>query len=195
MNRGKAVTLAAVVTLIAAFPAEGAESFDEWIAREQAEEAAAWHPEYEGLMENVIYVEAPPDAQVAAESCENEYSGISISEEELSLLYRVVAAEAQNQDTDGQKAVAEVIFNRVLSDDFPDSVYEVLSQKRQFSGWTVRNESWVEPDIVVSAVDAVIAEGRTVLPDTEYLFFNVDKLSIATDYIKIGDHQFGRAKK
>ena len=105
-----------------------------------------------------------------------------------------MAAESQTQHLEGRKAVVEVIFNRVLSDEFPDSVKGVLSQKGQFSTWRMRNASWVVPELATEAIEAVIEDGRTVLPDTDYLFFSRGKSQYAKDYIKIQGHWFGRAR-
>lgn len=125
---------------------------------------------------------------------ETEYSEICVSDEEYELLKRIVAAESQTQELEGRKAVVEVIFNRVLSEEFPDSVKGVLSQKGQFSTWRMRNDSWVKPEMAVEAIDAVMKDDCTVLPDTEYLFFSRGKSRYAKDYIKIQDHWFGRAR-
>lgn len=133
------------------------------------------------------------DAEAAA-ATPTEYSEISMSDEEYELLKRIVAAESQTQELEGRKAVVEVIFNRVLSDDFPDTVKGVLSQKGQFSTWRMRNASWVVPELATEAIEAVIEDGRTILPDTEYLFFSRGKSRYAKDYIKIQDHWFERAK-
>lgn len=129
-----------------------------------------------------------------AEVVDNPYQTIPISDEEYELLKKIVAAESQTQELEGRKAVVEVIFNRVLSDEFPDSVKGVLSQKGQFSTWSMRNDSWVVPELATEAIEAVIEDGCTVLPDTEYLFFSRGKSRYAKDYIKIQDHWFGRAK-
>lgn len=48
------------------------------------------------------------------------------------LLERLVQAEAGDQEYEGKVAVAEVVFNRVDSSDFPNSVYEVITQEGQF---------------------------------------------------------------
>lgn len=130
----------------------------------------------------------------AAVATPTEYSEISISDEEYELLKRIVAAESQTQRLEGRKAVVEVIFNRVLSDEFPHTVKGVLSQKGQFSTWRMRNASWVEPELAAEAIEAVIHDGRTVLPDTGYVYFSRGKSRYGTDYIKIQDHWFGRAR-
>ena len=125
---------------------------------------------------------------------QHEYSGITISDEEYIELCQIVAAESQTQSLEGQKAVVEVIFNRVLSPEYPDSVHGVLSQKGQFATWKMRNASWVAPDAATAAIEHVMSEGRTVLPDTSYLYFSRGKSSFGTDWIKIQDHWFGRGR-
>ena len=124
----------------------------------------------------------------------HEYSGITISDEEYIELCQIVAAEAQTQSLEGQKAVVEVIFNRVLSPEWPNTVHGVLSQKGQFATWKLRNAKWVEPYRVVDAIAAVVANGRTVLPDTDYLYFSRGKSKYGKDWIKIQNHWFGRGK-
>lgn len=55
------------------------------------------------------------------------------SEEECEILYRIVEAEATGQTVESKQNVANVIFNRVVDDDFPDSIKDVVFEKRQFS--------------------------------------------------------------
>jgi len=54
---------------------------------------------------------------------------IKISESELDLLARLVHAEARGESFQGKVAVAAVVLNRVISEQFPDSVKEVILQK------------------------------------------------------------------
>lgn len=58
----------------------------------------------------------------------NNNVGINISSEDYYWLCQIVHAEAGNQDDVGKILVANTIFNRVKSDDFPDSVTEVIFQ-------------------------------------------------------------------
>ena len=62
-----------------------------------------------------------------------------LSDKEFDLLCKVTFAEAGNQGTEGQQAVAGVILARVKSKDFPNSVQEVISQPGQFSTWNGSN--------------------------------------------------------
>lgn len=139
----------------------------------------------------VSQLEAHAAVILADAPYEHEYSSIAISDDEYVELCQVVAAEAQNQSLEGQKAVVEVIFNRVLSEDFPDTVHGVLSQKGQFATWRLRNAKWVEPQRAVEAIAAVVTNGRTVLPDTRYLYFDTKGVN-GRKHIRIGAHYFGR---
>ena len=52
-----------------------------------------------------------------------------LDEEEYDILLRIVEAEAGSEDEDGRLLVANVVFNRVNSEDFPDTVSEVVLQQ------------------------------------------------------------------
>lgn len=122
---------------------------------------------------------------------QHEYSKISVSDAEMEELKRIVAAEAQTQSMEGREAVVEVIFNRVLSAEYPNTVHGVLSQKGQFATWKMRNASWVVPDAATAAIEHVMSEGRTVLPDTSYVYFDTRGTN-GRKHIKIGAHYFGK---
>lgn len=125
-----------------------------------------------------------------------EHIAMEMTSEEFRLLGLILAMEAQTEPFDGQKAVVEVIFNRVLSPDFPDTVYDVLSQKGQFATWKWRNKPYNTPNKTqTDAIAEVIANGNqnTILPEG-YVFFSRGKVN-GTDFIKIGNHQFSRARK
>ena len=51
------------------------------------------------------------------------------SDEELEVLLRIVEAEAGGEDEDGRLLVANVVLNRVNSEEFPDTVSEVVCHK------------------------------------------------------------------
>jgi N-acetylmuramoyl-L-alanine amidase len=54
-------------------------------------------------------------------------------QEEYNLFARLVEAEAKGESYKGKVAVAEVVLNRVESEQFPDTITEVIYQKGQFS--------------------------------------------------------------
>lgn len=61
---------------------------------------------------------------------ERKYSGITISDEEMELLAKIVYLEARGESFEGQQAVVEVVFNRVLDPRFPNTVKEVLMDRK-----------------------------------------------------------------
>ena len=60
--------------------------------------------------------------------------------EEIDQLCRIAQAEAGNQTQDGMWLVMSVVLNRVSSEDFPDTIYDVLHQSGAFSA--VKNGSY-----------------------------------------------------
>ena len=87
------------------------------------------------VLNNIDDSNAVADAPQGTETAPTVYKDIVVSEEDGKLLEAILWAEANNQSFEGQKAVIEVIFNRVLSDEWPDTIYDVLSQRGQFATW------------------------------------------------------------
>lgn len=74
-----------------------------------------------------IYYEEPlPDKK------DTRYPEIDLTYEEMELLARVVWVEARGECAEGQQAVAEVVFNRMLSEGFPDNLHDVIYGEGQF---------------------------------------------------------------
>ena len=146
----------------------------------------------------VVYIEVPQDpiietvyVEVEKETgCKPYYQSIadSITQEEIDLVAQIAWLESGNQSLTGQKAVVEVIFNRVLDERFPDTIYEVLSQGGQFSTW--RNRYIAEPtQQIYDAIEQVLNESETVL-DKDVLFFSTMGFKGRQTYEKIGGHVF-----
>lgn len=82
------------------------------------------------------------------------------SETDKLMLAKMTMAEAEGESLEGKCLVVRVILNRVESEIFPSTVYEVLSQKTQFSSWTNgRYENAVPSDEVWQAVEMVCDDG------------------------------------
>lgn len=64
-------------------------------------------------------------------------TNLNISGEDFDLLSRLVEAEAGIEPFEGKIAVANVILNRVESDDFPNTIHDVIYEAGQFQ--PVRN--------------------------------------------------------
>lgn len=119
------------------------------------------------------------------------YSDVSMSEDEHRELAGIVQLEAGNQCAEGQQAVVEVVLNRVISPDFPDTVHDVLHQgegtkRPQFS--TIDNLASAEPVAAqYEAIDAALY-GPSILPE-DVVFFS-RKGENDRVWGKIQDHVF-----
>lgn len=123
---------------------------------------------------------------------EGEYSLQEL--EDISLLARLVYAEAKGEPYEGQIAVAAVLLNRLKDPGFPNTVREAIYQPRQFevvSNGTINQT----PDQL--AYEAVLEARNGVDPTVGSLFFwNPSKVArsswVWTREIKlqIGDHVF-----
>lgn len=122
------------------------------------------------------------------EGYENRW-GIQLTDEEIELLAKIVWVEARGESEEGQKAVVEVIFNRMASDLFPDTLYDVLSQKKpvQFSSWKLRDTA-TPTDKEYNSIYEVLNGNTNILRD-DTLYFATKKLKSNLDK-KIGDHYF-----
>lgn len=69
----------------------------------------------------------------------------TFTKEEINFLEVTVQHEVGNFSDYYKTLIAELIYNRLVSDDFPDTVKEVLWQKSQFCGI----EHWYSPDFEV----------------------------------------------
>lgn len=121
------------------------------------------------------------------------YAGVSITDAERKELAAVIYLEARNQGAEGQQAVAEVVLNRVIADNFPNTVHDVLHQGEnssvpQFS--TVYYIDTAEPgQAQYAAIDAALY-GKTILPD-DVVYFSLEGENDRV-WDKIGDHVFCR---
>ena len=68
-----------------------------------------------------------------SENLASRYACIYLTDEDVDLLARIIWLEARGECFEGQQAVAEVVFNRMLSGDFPDTLYGVIYEEGQFS--------------------------------------------------------------
>lgn len=107
--------------------------------------------------------------------------------EEYHLLAAITDLEAGNQSYVGQRAVVEVVFNRVLDPRFPNTVKGVLSQAGQFSTWKNRDKATPDQE-QYDAIDATLLTTEPVLLPEVVYFASVDMNRVR--YERIGNHNF-----
>lgn len=128
---------------------------------------------------------------VAEQACNSRYQDISISDDEYEELAKIIFLEANNQSAEGQQAVAEVVLNRVISSQFPDSVHDVIHQGEnsdipQFP--PVKSLATATPSQSQYEAIEVALYGENILP-TDVVFFS---RGAENDHVwgQIGDHIF-----
>ncbi len=68
------------------------------------------------------------------------------SSDDSYLLAKIAMAEAEGEDTQGKALVIMVVLNRVLSDEFPDTIHDVIYQQSQFSPISNGRFNRIEPN-------------------------------------------------
>lgn len=116
--------------------------------------------------EPIIISEQPFDETVSA-VIEIEDETI-LSDEEVELIALVTMAEAEGECEEGKRLVIDTILNRVDSEYFPNTVYEVIYQPSQFSSmWNGRiDRCEVREDIC-----QLVREEAKVRVNYEVMFF------------------------
>ena len=119
--------------------------------------------------------------------------GIQLDEIEQDMIARITMLEAGAEPDRGQQAVVEVILNRMYSDQFPDTVYEVLSQKdngcSQFVTWKNRNMDAAKPSERVKRNVKAVLDGETQILPFKTMYFSLEKENGHIQCV-IGHHVF-----
>jgi len=134
---------------------------------------------------------AEPLSVEATEPAPSRYAAVGIEDEDVYTLACLVYHEARGEPFEGQVAVAEVVLNRCISDEFPDTVSEVVFQRYgdvwQFSPapylWTA------EPgEEQYKAVYEALDEQEYILTE-ETVYFSTSPYNDSISAV-IGNHYF-----
>lgn len=127
----------------------------------------------------------------------NDYfsSGGGFSADELLLVAQVVQEESKGSGVEARAAVANVIYNRIASSRFPDSVSGVIFQKNQFT--VARDEDKLRAVVPVSktieAVNQIFVNGDRFMPE-DVLYFRSSSKGTSWDkrvyYATFGGNSF-----
>ena len=111
------------------------------------EETEPVSSDYDELVNDVLQAEqelkkAKDDSFIMAEFEDKEelicMDGLSVSLDEFDALCSIVHCEAESEDLHGKILIADVILNRVDSEQYPNNIKEVIEQKGQFDPVTSR---------------------------------------------------------
>lgn len=154
----------------------------------------------------IIYQSIPPRKALPAATVETEIEeeteeaapvediAEEIKADEMELLAQVVEAEAGGEEYLGKCLVVDVILNRVKSEDFPDTITEVIYQPYQFAcvldggldraGYRMQEDDY-------KAVEQELKEQI----DYSIVFFTAEGYSpYCKPCYKVGGHYFGEGK-
>lgn len=118
------------------------------------------------------------------EECKEEI----LSDEDMELIALVTMAEAEGECEEGKRLVIDTILNRVNSEYFPDTVYDVIYQKSQFSSmWNGRvDKCYVRDDIC-----ELVREELKQQSNYEVMFFTAENYGrYGTPMFQVGNHYF-----
>ena len=131
---------------------------------------------------------AAQDLEPEESAVQNRWN-ISLTEEEIQLLANIVWLEASGEGKEGQEAVVEVVFNRMVSKDFPNTLYEVLSQNKpvQFCSWKSRDTA-SPTELEYQSIENVL-QGKTSILRNDTMYFSTSMQTSELD-VKINHHYF-----
>ena len=119
-----------------------------------------------------------------------------MSENDINLIARVVYGESRGEPYEGQVAVAAVILNRLESNQFPNSIYDIVYAPRQFS---VVNDNQINLKPNDKAYKAVKDAMAGTDPTNNALYFWNPKTAVKSKFlssrdiqVQIGNHVFAR---
>lgn len=161
----------------AAFIAELTASLDDI---ESADGDAGVQEEHVDYMSIMIQSAVAGDYEtgVAAQNARNakiDSAGLGMTKiyfEDLYLLAKIMYAEAGSYwlSDEWKMCVGEVVLNRVASPEFPDTIYEVLTQKGQYYGSGSRYFERLRPTELCVRLALRLLEGERVMNDPAVVF-------------------------
>lgn len=119
---------------------------------------------------------------------DTELPSLNFTDEEIEMIAKIMWLESRGEPDKGMAAVCRVIINRLLSINFGDTVYKVLSDKNQFTTW--KNINTAEPtEREYRIINEVLnGEWDNVL-NNKHVYFG-QKPYNNKGIIKIGNHYF-----
>lgn len=122
------------------------------------------------------------------EEFQDDNTEVYLSDEDIDLIALVTMAEAEGESEYGKRLVIDTILNRINSEFFPDTAYEVIYQPTQFSSmWNGRvNQCYVMDDIC-----RFVKEEVQEITNCEVIFFTAGNYSrYGNPLFQEGNHYF-----
>lgn len=125
---------------------------------------------------------------------EYRYESVMLTDSDITYAALCAYHEARGESFEGIRAVVEVIFNRILSEKFPNSVEQVVFQQGQFDCASyLTSANIAEPDRLTVCYDAVnyVLHNDDYMLDSDYGYFKSTPYT-SCSYIQIGNHYFAK---
>lgn len=125
------------------------------------------------------------------EERENRYQGYVMTAEDIDTLASFVYVEGRNETAEIQQAIAEVVLNRIVSPDFPNTLHKVLHETELYQAVPKMKYVQEPGQEQYAAVDAAMY-GPYILPEDICFYSQWEK---GTDeWGKLGNYTFYRRR-
>lgn len=122
------------------------------------------------------------------------YESVTLTDADITYAALCAYHEARGESFEGIRAVVEVILNRVLSDEWPDTVKEVIFQNGQFDCASYLTSADInEPELLTVCYDAVnyVLHNDDYVLDIDVGYFKSTPYT-SCSYRQIGNHYFAK---
>ncbi len=122
------------------------EGSDTWLTQEEYEQMCKERDAYkaaEQAEEQALYNAVLQNSETPAPTT---IGSMDWDADDSYRLAKIAMAEAEGEDTEGKALVILVVLNRVWSDEFPDTIEGVITQKKQFAAYENGRYDRVEPN-------------------------------------------------
>ena len=154
-----------------------------------AEMVSAYEPASAAAAEPMdIPTPEPAETDLVQETLPSPEPETTLTEDEIALIALCAMTEAEGESEYGQRLVIDVILNRVDDPHFPDTVYDVIYQKNQFSGMYGERvkRCYVKDELV-----QLVREELMSRTDHEVVFFRTGHYhSYGVPMFQVGAHYF-----
>lgn len=125
------------------------EGSDTWLTQEEYEQMCKERDAYkaaEQAEEQALYNAVLQNSETSVPTTAATIGSMDWDADDSYRLAKIAMAEAEGEDTEGKALVILVVLNRVWSDEFPDTIEEVITQKKQFAAYENGRYDRVEPN-------------------------------------------------
>lgn len=140
------------------------------------------------VVENVVYASTPNADHTEVFELVKSVEESIFSEEDIDLIALLTMAEAEGESEYGKRLVIDTVLNRVDSEHFPDTVYDVIYQKNQFSPIS---DGRIERCYVDEGIRELVLEEVESRANYDTIFFHAGRYSnYGTQLFSEGNHYF-----